>query len=137
MASLLERKCAISWFLRDDEETAARCGRLNGAVLGLILGLVVGLAAFSAARNAKASYVGAAAAAIGVFALLMLAFVSLGGFLGRRSFQGVQGDIEARMAQGMTRADALREVQSQENAIAVASGAVTAGSMIGVSKSSR
>lgn len=142
MAGIIDRRCAQEWYLRPDEEVAALCGRIGGRILGVILGAVAAGFVFlavvgamseskSAPRLKPAAKTGAAvAAAIASFLVIYFLFGAIGGFSSRRQFQAFELDVAARMNAGMSRADAIRDVQAKEMARMQANATTQAGGSI-------
>ena len=125
MASLIDPKCGAQSY-SIDEATASRCGGYAGGIGGLLLGVTVAVVLAVALKPVWAKIVGAVAAVL----ILPLLLWWIGSFVGRRTQQTANVEIDARIKSGMSRSEAIRSVQDLQNSQRSANAVLGAGAMV-------
>jgi len=115
MASLINPKCAIPLYSISDEDLAKTCGRIDGAIGFTILsavtvigGIIVLFPSPSIDYRIRLITLVVCMLLIGIFYML----IPLGGWINKKYWLGYKEQIASLIANGMSKDDAIKSVQS-------------------------
>jgi len=138
MASYIDPQCGMPVFAQDSEDVASQCGMYNGYIIAFILSvldIVITLSMYyksedekTKKKNNKIIYIG-----LGILVLIWLLPFLLG-FFAKRNWQSYDLQIKGYMAKGMTKPQAIEQIQSawatREQASAIQGAGANIGSSI-------